>query len=123
MPDTFSVSMFLVILVVLLVAAPWTRDAGEHRADAAMTARGLAEAAAAARCNFDGNSLRSSDWPGHHGRRPFEDLAAALSASYAAKFEQAVRTIRVGPPGDWWPTDQTPGEPEFKAAGGAPPHE
>jgi len=111
MPDPFFVSMYLVIIVALLVAALWTRDAGEHRA-----------AAAAARCNLGGNRLRSSAWQAPRGRGAFQDLEAALSASYAARFEQAIRTIRVGPPGDWGQPIKRPGEPEFKAAGGAPPH-
>jgi hypothetical protein len=101
MPDPFFVSMYLVIIVALLVAALWTQDASAHRADAAMTARGFADAAAAARFNLDGNPLRSSAWQAPRDRGAFQDLEAALSASYAARFEQAIRTIRVGPPGEW----------------------
>ena len=123
MPDPFYVSMYVVIVATLLVAALWTRDAGEHRADAAMTARGFADAASAARFNLDGNPLRSSDWQAPRDRGAFQDLEAALSASYAARFEQAIRTIRVGPPGEWGQPIKRPGEPEFKAVGGAPPHE
>jgi hypothetical protein len=115
MPDTFSLSMILVLIVALLIAALWTRDVGEPGAAASMTARGFADAAvAAARCNLDGNPLRGYAWQAQRDRGPFKDLEAALSASYAATFEQAIRTIRVGPPVDWRPTDE--------AAAGAPPH-
>ena len=76
MPEPFFVSMYLVIIVALLVGALWTRDAGEHRADAAMTARGFADAAAAARFNLDGNALRSSAWQAPRDRGVFQDLEA-----------------------------------------------
>ena len=122
MPDTFSLSMILVLLAALVVAALLTRETGEPGAAASMTARGFADAAAATRCNLDGSLLRSSAWQAKRDRGPLKDLEAALSASYAAKFEQAIRTIPVGPPVEWRPTDQAPGEPEFKAAAGAPPH-
>jgi hypothetical protein len=122
MPDVFFLWILPVIIVALVVAALFTRDAGEPCATGSMTAQGFADAAAAARCRLDGNPLRSSAWQAQHDRGPFGDLEAALSASYAAQFEQAIRTIQVGPPVEWRPTDQAPGEPEFKAAAGAPPH-
>ena len=108
MPDTFSLSMILVLIVALVVAALLTRDTGEPGAAAPMTARGFADAAAAARCKLDGSLLRSSAWQAQRDCGPFKDVEAALSASYAARFEQAIRTIRVGPPGEWGPTDQAP---------------
>jgi hypothetical protein len=123
MPDILFFRFVPVIIVAFIVADLLTRDTGEPCAATSMTARGVADAAAAARCNLDGSPLRGSAWQARRDRGPFEDLEAALSASYAAGFEQAIRTIRVGPPAGWRPTDQAPGEPEFKAAAGAPPHQ
>ena len=99
MPDPFYVSIYVVIVVPLFVAALWTRDGGEHRADAAMTLRAFADAATAASSNLDGNPLRSSAWQAPRDRGAFQDLEAALCASYAARFDQGIRTIRAGPPG------------------------
>ena len=41
--------------------------------------------------------------------RPFSDLHAALSASYADKFEKGVTTIRIGLPTGARPTDRAAG--------------
>jgi hypothetical protein len=123
MPEVY-LSINLVLVVVLLIAALWTRQTGppvgEPRATALMTGRGVADAPAAARCNLDRNSLRSSAWQPQRDRRPFRDLEATLSASYTAKLEQAIRTIRVGrPPGRGQPINR-PGERKAPAAGGLP---
>ena len=98
MEDLFSFWIILVIAAVFVVATLWTREICESGVAASMTARGFADAAAAARCNLDRNPLRSFAWQAQCDRGPFEDLEAALSASRAATFEQAIRTIQVGAP-------------------------
>jgi hypothetical protein len=105
--------LYLVFVVTLLITALWTRETGppvgEPRATALTTGRGVGDAPVAARCNRDRAPLRSSALPPQRDRRPFRDLQATLSASYAAKLEQAIRTIRVGPPAGARPTDQAAG--------------
>ena len=91
----------LVIVVVLLITALWTQETGppvgEPRATALLTGRGVTDVPMAARGNLDRNPLRSSAWQPQRDLRPFSDLQATLSASYTAKVEQAIRTIRVDP--------------------------
>jgi hypothetical protein len=110
MPEVY---LYLVFVVVLLIRALWTREidppVGEPRATALTTGRGVGDAPVAARCNLDRAPLRSSDLPPQRDRRPFRDLQATLSASYAAKWEQAIRTIRIGAPAGARPTDQAAG--------------
>jgi hypothetical protein len=112
MPEVY-LSINLVIVVVLLITALWIRETGppvgEPRATALMTGRGVADAPAASCCTLDRNPLRSSAWQAQRDRGPFRDLEASLSASYAAQLEQALRTIRVGPPAGARPTDQAAG--------------
>jgi hypothetical protein len=110
MPELY---LYLVVVVALLITALWTREtgppAGESRATALTTGRGVGDAPVAARCNPDRAPLRSSALQHPRDRRPFRDLQATLSASYAAKLEQAIRTLRVGPPAGARPTDQAAG--------------
>jgi hypothetical protein len=105
--------LYLVMVVVMLIMALRTRETGppvgEPRATALRTGRGVADAPLAARCHVDRSPLRSSAWQPRRDPRAFPDLQATLSASYAAKWEQAIRTIRVGPPAGAWPTDQAAG--------------
>jgi hypothetical protein len=107
MPEFY---LYLVFVVALLIAALWTRETGppvgEPPAAALTTGWGVADAPVAARCN-----LARAPFPLQLRRdcRPFQDLQATLSASYAAKLEQAFRTIRLGPPAAARPTDQAAG--------------
>jgi hypothetical protein len=98
--STPVVYVYLVVVMALLIIGLWTREAGpplgERRALVWTTGRGIADASVAARCNLDPGPF--SVLPPRRGRRPFRDLQATLSASYAARLEQAIRTIRVGPP-------------------------
>jgi hypothetical protein len=92
--------LYLVFVVVLLITALRTRETGppvgELRPAALTTGRGVGDDPAV-RCHLDRVPLRSAAWPTHHGRRPFQDLEATLSAGYTARLEQAIRTIRVDP--------------------------
>jgi hypothetical protein len=112
MPELY-LSINLVIVVALLITALWTRETdppvGGPRATALTTGRGVADAPEPVRCYLDRNPLRSSARQAQRDRRPFRDLEAALSANYTAKLEQAIRTIRVGPPSGARPTDQAAG--------------
>ena len=108
MPDIFFFWFVPVIIVATIVAALFTRDTGKPCAAASMTAQGFADAAAAACCKLDANRLWNSAWQTRRDCGPFNDLETALSASYAARFEQAIRTIQVGPPVAWRPTEDVP---------------
>jgi hypothetical protein len=105
--------LYLVFVVALLIKALWTRETGslvgEPRATALTTGRGVADTSVAARCNLDPVPLPSAAVPPQCDRRLFRDLQATLSASYAAKWEQTIRTIWVGPPAGVRPTDQGAG--------------
>ena len=85
--------------MVVFITALWRRQTGplvsKPRATALTTGRGVGDAPLAARYNLDRTSLRSSAMPPQRDRQPFRDLQAALTASYAARLEQAIRTIRV----------------------------
>jgi hypothetical protein len=93
------VYVYLVVVVALLIIGLWTREADppadEPRATARTTERGVVDASVAARCNLDPAPLAVLP---PRDRRLFRELQATLSASYAARLEQAIRTIRVGPP-------------------------
>ena len=105
----FYLPMNLVIVVVLLIASLWIRETdlgvGEPHGTALPTGRG-ADAPVAARCNRDRAPWRSWAWQPQRDRRPFRDLQATLSASYAARVERAIQTIRIGAPAGTRPTDQ-----------------
>jgi hypothetical protein len=107
MPELY---LYLVFVVVVFITALWRRETdppvGEPRATARTTGRGVGDVSVAARCILDWASLRSSAVPPQRDRRSFHDLQATLSASYAAKLERALRTIRVGPSAGVRPTDQ-----------------
>lgn len=104
---------YLAYVVALLVTALWAHEAvppvSEPRAATLKTRRRAGDVPVAARCNFDRAPLRSSVVQRRHDRRPFRDFEAALSASYAAKLEQALRTIRIGPSAGARPTDRAGG--------------
>jgi hypothetical protein len=94
------VYVYLVVVVTLLIIGLWTREAdppvGERRTTARTTGRGVGDASVAACCNL--GPAPFSALPPRRGHRPFRELQATLSASYAARLEQTIRTIRVGPP-------------------------
>jgi hypothetical protein len=110
MPEVY---LYVVYVVVLLITALRTRETGppvgNPRGTARATGSGAGDAPAAARCDLDRAPARSSALQPQHDRGPFRDLQATLSASYAARLEQAIRTIRVGPPAGVRPTDQAAG--------------
>jgi hypothetical protein len=110
--------LYLVVVGALLIRALWPREAdppvGEPRATARTNRRGVGEAWVAARCNLDRAPLWSSALPPQCRQRPFRDLQAALSARYAARLEQAIRTIRARPPGRGQPIKR-PGESRERA--------
>jgi hypothetical protein len=109
----FYLSMNLVIVVELIIASLLIREidlgVGEPHGTAPPTGRGVADAPVAARCNRDRAPWRISAWQPQRDRRPFRDLQATLSASYAAKVERAIQTIRIGGPAGARPTDQAAG--------------
>src|SRR5262249_17868966 len=90
----FTIYFYLALVVTLLIAAVWTREAC---ATGPTTGRGVADALVAARCNLDPAPWRGSVLPPQPDRRPYRDLQATLSASYAARVEQEIRKVRVGP--------------------------
>ena len=108
-----AVYLYLVIVVALLFTGLRTRETdppvGGPHATTRMTGRGVGDASLAARCHLDRASLRGPALPPQPGRRPFRDLQATLSARYAARLEQAIRTIRARPPAEARPTDQAAG--------------
>jgi hypothetical protein len=110
MPELY---FFLVCVVALFITALWTREtsppAGKPRNTARPIGWGVADAPVVECCNHDRAPLRSSALQPEHDRRPFQDLRATLSATYAAKLQQALRTIQVGPPAGTPPTDQVAG--------------
>jgi hypothetical protein len=109
----FYLSMNLVIVVVLFIASLWTRETdlgvGERHGTALPTGRGVADAPVAAGYNRDWAPWRSSAWQPQRDRRPFRNLQATLSASYAGRVERAIQTIRIGAPAGVRPTDQAAG--------------
>jgi hypothetical protein len=115
MPELYLYVMFV---VALLITALWRRETdspvGEPRATALPTGRGVCDALVVARCNLDLAPLRSSTLPPQRDRRPFRDIEATLSASYAAKLEQAIQTIRVDPPTGGGQPIERPGEPSVQ---------
>jgi hypothetical protein len=102
--------LYLLFVVVLLITALWTRQTGpllgESRVTVLTTERDVGDAPVTTRCNLDWAPLRSFAWFHQRDHRSFHDLQATLSASYAAKWEQAIRTIRVGAPPGARSTDQ-----------------
>jgi hypothetical protein len=104
----FYLSMNLVIVVVLFITSLWIRQTdlgvGEPQGFALPTGRGVGYAPAAAGGNRYRAPWRSSAWQPQRDRRPFRDLQATLSASYAAKVERAIQTIRIGAPAGTRPT-------------------
>jgi hypothetical protein len=94
--------LYLVPVAVLILTTLWMPKtgppAGESGATALMTGRGVVDAPAAAPWDPGQDPLRVSRWQSPGDGRPFRDLQAALSASYAVRPGQAIRTIRDGPP-------------------------
>jgi hypothetical protein len=105
--------LYLVPVAVLILTTLWTPKtgppAGESGATALMTGRGVVDPPAAARWDLGQDPLGVSGWQSRGACRPFWDLQAALSASYAARLEQAIRTIRDGTPVEAGPIDQAEG--------------
>jgi hypothetical protein len=101
---------YLMFVVAWLITALWTSETnppvGEPGATALTTERGVTKASVAAGCNLDRAPFRISALPPQRDCRPFRNLQATLSASYAARLEQAIRTIRIGPSAETRPTDQ-----------------
>jgi hypothetical protein len=106
----FYLSMNLVIVVVLFIASLWERETdlgvGEPQGFALPTGRDAGDGPVAAGCNLDRALWPSSALRPPRDRRPFHDLQAALSASYVARVERAIQTIRIGAPAGTRPTDQ-----------------
>jgi hypothetical protein len=101
---------YLAYLIALLVMALWTRESdppvGGPRTAAQKSLQGVRDSPVASRCNLERVPLRSSAVQRRHGPRPLRDLEAALSASYASKLEQALRTIRINHSAKARPTDR-----------------
>jgi hypothetical protein len=94
-----AVYLYLLTVVALLITGLRTREAGPPVGDAAV----------AARCHLGRAPLRNAALPPRRDRRPFLKLQATLSARYAARLEQAIRTIRARPPAGARPTDPAAG--------------
>ena len=107
------VYLYLAFVAVLLLTAIWTRETGppigEPRATVLTTGQDVGDAPVAARCHLDRATFRRSALQPQHDRQRFRDLQATLSARYGAMLEQAIRTIRAGPPAAAGPTDQATG--------------
>jgi hypothetical protein len=107
MPEFY---LYLTVVGTLLIVALWTRQTdtsvGEPRDTAQTTGKGGGDAQVAGGRNPDRAPWRTSSWHPQAHRRLFRDLEATLPARYAARLEQAIRTIRVGPPAGGRPTDQ-----------------
>jgi hypothetical protein len=105
--------LYLAFVVVLLIAALWTRQpgpaVGKPRAAAPTTGRASAtlwwQHVATSTGSPGGAPPRN---PGATAR-PFSDLQATLSATYAVELEQAIRTIRVGAPLEARPIERAAG--------------
>jgi hypothetical protein len=97
--STPGLYLYLMLVVVLLIAALWTRESdppvGEPRATALTAGRGVGDVPSGARYTLDRVHLRHSGLPTQRGGRAFRNIEATLSASYAARLEQAIRTIRI----------------------------
>ena len=110
MPEVY---LYLALVVTSLIAALWTREplsaVGTPGRRSLRTGWDAGDDLVAARCNLDRAPFPGPAWQPQRDRRHFRDLQATLSASYAARLEQAIRTIRVGPPAGVRPTDQAAG--------------
>ena len=99
MPEFY---LYVVFVVLALIAALWQRptrlSVGEPRATAPTTGRASPTRWWRHVATATGPPGGVPPWRPSATVRPFPDLEAALSASYAARLEQAVRTIRLGPP-------------------------
>jgi hypothetical protein len=94
---------YLALVVALFATALWTRGTGPTGGELC-----IADAEQAARCNLDPASLWRSVVQCQDDQ-PFRDLEAALSARYAAKLEQAFRSIVFFPRAGARPTDRAGG--------------
>jgi hypothetical protein len=117
--------LYLVYVVALLIAALRSREpgspVGEPRTTALTTGRSVGVAPVPACCNLDRAPLPGSVLRPPDNCRPFQDLQATLSANYAARLEQALRTIRVGPPAEASRTIQAAGRAGGRGSPGKPP--
>jgi hypothetical protein len=107
LPELYLYPVFLVILLVTaLLARETDPPVGEPHGTTPPTGRGVGDAPVAAGCNRDRAPLPGSI--GHPGgtHGPFRDLEATLSVTYAARLEQALRTIRGNRLPGARPTDQ-----------------
>jgi hypothetical protein len=99
MPELY---LYPACLVAWLLAALWTREpsppGGCSPATVPTAGQPLGDAPVTAGENLDWALYPSSVVQPRCAGRPFQDLEATLSASYAARVEQAIRTIRIDPP-------------------------
>ena len=107
MPEVY---LYRALVVTSLIAALWTHEplsaVGTPGRRSLRTGWDAGDDLVAARCNLDRAPLPGPDWQPQGDRRPFRDLQAALSASYTARVERAIQTIRIGALAGTRPTDQ-----------------
>ena len=110
MPEFYLYLMFVVMSVIM---ALWTRQAGPPVAEPRATAPTMGRVSATSRWQYvaasTGPPCGVAPCSPSATARPFADLEATLRASYSAMLEQAIRTIRLGPPAGARPTDQAAG--------------
>jgi len=108
-----GVYVYLALVVTFLIAALWPRESlsavGTPGRRVLRTGWDAGDDAVAAWRNIDRAPLPGFAWQPQRDRRHFRDLQAALSASYTARVERAIQTIRIGGPAGARPTDQAAG--------------
>ena len=110
MPEVY---LYLALVVTLLIAALWRREplsaVGTPGRRVLRTGWDAGDDPVAAWCNLDRAPLPGFAWQPQRDRGPFPDLQATLSASYAARLEQALRSIRGGAAAGARPTGKVAG--------------
>jgi hypothetical protein len=105
MPEVY---LYLALVVTFLIAALWTREphsaVGTPGRRVLRTGWDVGDDPVAAWCNLDRAPLPGFTRQPRRDRRPFRDLQATLSASYAARVERAIQTIWISAPAGTRPT-------------------
>jgi hypothetical protein len=105
-----GVYLYLALVVTFLIAALWPRAplsaVGTPGRRALPTGWDAGGDLVAAGCNLDRAPVPGPAWQPQRDRRHFRDLQAALSASYTARMERAIQTIRIGALAGARPTEQ-----------------
>jgi hypothetical protein len=94
--------LYLALLVTSLIAALWTREplsaVGTPGRRLLRTGWDAGDDPVSAWCNLDRAPVPGFAWQPQGDRRPFGDLQATLSASYAARVKRATQMIWISAP-------------------------